>query len=115
MTKNNVLRVYFVGNDEDGGEAIMAYNDKDAKRMAFPYLESEWTNCFARWIRDARMNMIAKPHEGHILSYTEGLKCGAFEPQPHEEGPECQRCNSGSDCEGCAYGNNWLDEGDEGK
>jgi hypothetical protein len=77
--KNNVLRVYFVG-DEEGGEAFLAYTAKDAKRFAwnctFTDFSGEWTDISARWIKDARME--------HVVCKPDGLKTGAFGPSPYQ-------------------------------
>ena len=110
--KNNVLRVYFVG-DEEGGEAFLAYTAKDAKRFAwnctFTDFSGEWTDISARWIKDARMEHVACKPEGYRLTVQEGLKTGAFGPSPDDEGPECIRCGA-VDCAGCAYRDHWLEE-----
>lgn len=111
MKKNTQLRLYIVGDDE-GGEAVLAYNRREAKKFAWPYLtDLEWTSMRTQWITDARLQHIPaeKQLPGYRLTLQEGLKTGAFGPNPDDEGPECLRCGS-TDCEGCAYRDHWLEE-----
>ena len=108
--KNTELRLYFVG-DDDGGEAFLAYNSKEAKKFAWPYLDSnDWISIKATWIRDARLWHIPgiKMHAGYRLTGPEGLKTGAFGPSPDDEGPECIRCGD-TNCDGCAYRDHWME------
>lgn len=77
MLKNKTLRMYFVGNDDDGGVAVLAFNGRQAKKLAWPFLDtSSWLDVNARLIRDARIEHVKNPELGHILTYTEGLKQG---------------------------------------
>lgn len=109
MRKNKSLRLYFVGNDEDGGQGVLAFNCRQAKKLAWPFIDSSsWLDVNARLIRDARIEHVKNPELGHILTYTEGLKSGVYGPNYDDEGPECLRCNSSLDCRGCAYRDNWL-------
>jgi hypothetical protein len=111
---NRPLRLYFVG-DEEGGEAVLAQNGRDAKKFAWPYLDSsEWITIRTQWIRDARLQHIsdANMRAGYRLTGREGLKTGAFGPSPDDEGPECLRCGD-TNCKGCAYRDHWLEAGQE--
>lgn len=107
--KNKTLRLYFVGNDEEGGRAVLAYTAREAKKLAWPYLDScSWLDVGPKLIKDGRYEHIFKLEPGHILSYAEGLKAGAYGPSGDDEGPECLRCSSSLDCRGCAYRDNYL-------
>ena len=106
------LRLYFVG-DEEGGEAVLAHNSKEAKKFAWRHLDCEWIAMRTHWIRDARLQHISGANmlPGYRLTYPEGLKTGAFGPNPDDEGPECLRCGD-TNCDGCAYRDHWLEAGE---
>jgi hypothetical protein len=92
--KNNV------GHEDLGGFAVLAYNAVDAKRIIWnsgEFCDSEWIDINAKWIKEARMEVINTKKDGYVLSTEDGYKSGAV---ADTEGDACSFCGS-IDCGRC--------------
>jgi hypothetical protein len=80
--KNQTLRCYWVGNsDLKVGWSLLSYTAKEAKKYFwnFEYSEGcEFIDLKVQWQRDVDLSKIITQTAGHLLTYEEAFKSGAF-------------------------------------